>query len=185
MTIYFVTSNENKIREAESILGKKLKRANLDVPEVQSLDVEEVVTQKAKAAYKKVRHPVLVEDTGFYIHSLNNFPGALIKWLLKTIGNNGICDLLKNKKNRAVTVKTCYCLYDGKKARVFCGEKTGEIPNTPRGSTGFGWDPLFIPDNYKKSFAEMSSDEKNSISMRKIALEKVRGFLIRSAKRER
>lgn len=175
--MYFVTSNENKVREAEAILGRRLRRANIDIPEIQSLDVEEVVKAKARAAFGRIKRPVLVEDTGFYIPALNNFPGPLIKWLLKTIGNQGICNLLKEEKNRRVTVKTCFCLYNGKKFRIFSGEKTGTMPKNPEGTSGFGWDPIFIPDNYKKSFAEMSSEDKNLISMRKIALEKLRQFL--------
>jgi len=185
MPIYFVTSNKNKVREAEEILGKKLKNVKLDIPEIQSLNVEEVIKEKAKKAYCKIKNPVLLEDTGFYIESLNNFPGALIKWMLGTLGNQGICSILKDEKNRKVTVKTCFCLYNGRNFNIFTGSLKGTIPKTPKGETGFGWDPIFIPDGYEKSFAEMTSEEKNAISMRKIALEKLRQFLIAKARKRR
>ncbi|MDD5192636.1 MAG: RdgB/HAM1 family non-canonical purine NTP pyrophosphatase [Candidatus Nanoarchaeia archaeon] len=174
--IYFITSNENKVKEAEAILNKKLERINLDVEEIQALEVEEVVKHKAKKAYQIIKNTVLVEDTGFYIEAWNNFPGALIKWMLRSLGNKGICKALQDK-NRKVTVKTCYCLYDGKKFHIFIGQLKGKMPKKPRGKTNFGWDPIFIPENSKKTFAEMSAEEKNKISMRKLALEKLRKFL--------
>jgi XTP/dITP diphosphohydrolase len=183
MSIYFVTSNQNKVKEAESILKTKLNRVNLNIPEIQSLNVEEVVKDKAKRAYRKIKKPVLVEDTGFYIESLNNFPGALIKWVLGTIGNEGVCKLLKNEKNRKVVVKTCYCLYNGRNFHVFTGVLNGSLPQAPKGASNFGWDPVFVPIGHNKSFAEMTSDEKNAISMRRIALEKLRNFLRMQRKR--
>ena len=170
MAIYFVTSNENKLKEAEAILKRRINQINLEI------DVEKVVKDKARKAFKIIKKPVLVEDTAFCIEAWNNFPGALIKWMLKTIGNKGICKLQK-EKNRNIIVKTCYCLYNGKKFNIFIGELKGKIPLEPKGKTGFGWDPIFVPDGHKKSFAEMSREEKNQISMRKIALEKLRKFL--------
>lgn len=173
--IYFVTSNENKLKEAESILKRKLNQINLEVDEIQEIDVEKVVKDKAKRAYLKIRKPVLVEDTGFYISALNDFPGALIKWLLKTIGNEGICKIVN--KNRRIKAKTCFCLYNEKHYHIFTGELEGTLARKPLGETGFGWDPIFIPKGSKKSFAQLSKEEKNKISMRFLALEKLKNFL--------
>ena len=177
METYFVTSSEDKVREAESILGVKLKRANLDLKEIQSLSVEEVATDKAKRAFDIIRKPVIVEDTGLYIEALNGFPGALIKWVLKTIGNEGLCKLVG--ENRKALAKTCICFFDGKKLQSFIGELEGIIAEKPRGERGFGWDPIFIPKGYDKTFAELSEEEKNNISMRKIAFLKLKEFLLR------
>lgn len=177
MPIYFITSNENKVKEAEAILGRKLSKIALEIDEIQEIEVEKVVKDKARKAYLKTKNPVLVEDTAFYLEAWNGFPGALIKWLLKTVGNKGICKLMEKEKNRNVTAKTCFCLCDGKKFNIFTGELKGKIPAKPKGETGFGWDPIFIPQGYKKSFAEMSREEKNQISMRKLALEKLKKFL--------
>ncbi|MDP3027672.1 MAG: non-canonical purine NTP pyrophosphatase, partial [Nanoarchaeota archaeon] len=121
--------------------------------------------------------------TGLFIEAWNNFPGALIKWLLKTVGNKGICKMMENEKNRNVKAKTYFCLYNGKKYEVFAGEIKGKVPSKPKGKTNFSWDPIFIPNNFKKTFAEMSQEEKNAISMRKIALEKLRKFLTAQRKR--
>jgi XTP/dITP diphosphohydrolase len=177
MQIYFVTGNEDKLKEAEAILGRKLARIDLDIDEIQEIDLDRIVRCKASSAYEKIKKPVLVEDTGIFILSLNGFPGALIKWMLKSVGVEGICKLMKDEKNREVIAKTYFCLYNGKKHHIFTGQLKGKIAKKPQGEAGFGWDPIFIPEGYKKSFAQMKSEEKNKISMRKIALEKLKNFL--------
>ncbi|XOB42591.1 MAG: RdgB/HAM1 family non-canonical purine NTP pyrophosphatase [Candidatus Nealsonbacteria bacterium] len=176
MQLYFITSSENKIKEVEDILGFEVDKILLDINEIQTLKIEEVVKDKAKRAFEQVKKPVMVEDTGFYIEAWQGFPGALIKWILKTLGNEGLC-LAFQEKNRTVTAKTSICLYNGKEAKIFTGEIKGQIPEKPRGEGGFGWDPIFQPEGYNKTFAEMSQEEKDSMSMRKIALNKMKQFL--------
>jgi len=179
--LYFVTSNENKLREAENILQLKIQKIDLDIPEIQTLDVEEVVKDKACKAFEAVKKPVLVEDTGIYIKSWNGFPGALIKWVLKTIGNHGICRMLQNP-DRTAKAKTSVCIYNGKDFEIFSGEVEGKIAEEPKGASGFGWDPIFRPDGYDKTFAEIPKEEKNKISMRKIALMKMKEYLDKNQK---
>lgn len=181
MEIVFVTSNQNKVREAEQILGMKLESISADVPEIQAIQVREVVEDKAKAAYEKIRRPLIVEDTGLYIESLNGFPGALIKWFLKSVGNAGICNLLKGVSPRKAYAETCICFYDGKELKTFWGRIDGSITESPQGETRFGWDPIFIPEGYKKSFAELGAEEKNKISMRRKAFLGLKEFLNNSA----
>lgn len=176
MDLQFVTSNQSKIKEAENILKLKVNKVDIDIKEIQAIEVEEIVKDKANRAYNIVRKPVLVEDTGLYIESWNGFPGALIKWVLKTIGNQGLCKILK-EYDRKTTAKTCVCIYNGKDFHVFTGEINGETTKEPRGKSGFGWDSVFQPDGLNKTFAEMSQEEKDKISMRKIALLKMKEFL--------
>ena len=177
MSIYFVTSNENKFNEVKSILKTDLERKDIDLSEIQDIKQEKIIKHKARQAFLSLKKPVLIEDTGLFIKAWNGFPGALIKWFLKIVGNEGICKMMENEKVRNATAKTYFCLYNGKKYDVFVGEIKGKVPNKPKGKTNFGWDPIFIPDNFKKSFAEMSKEEKNAISMRAIALEKLKNFL--------
>jgi XTP/dITP diphosphohydrolase len=177
MEICFVTGNENKLKEAEAILGRKLARIDLDLEEIQDIEQDRIIRHKAKSAYEEIKKPVLVEDTGIFIPALNGFPGALVKWALKTIGNEGICKLMQGDKDRRVIAKTYFCFYDGGKYNIFMGQLDGKIPKEPQGESGFGWDPIFIPEGYKKSFAQMTAEEKNKISMRKLALEKLKNFL--------
>ncbi len=176
MQLYFVTSSENKVKEAEGILGFEVNKISLDINEIQTLEIEEVAEDKAKKAFEQVKKPVMVEDTGFYIEAWQGFPGALIKWILKTLDNKGLC-LVFQEKNRNVIAKTSICLYNGEEIKVFTGEIKGQIPEKPRGEGGFGWDPIFQPEGHNKTFAEMSQEEKDSMSMRKVALNKMKQFL--------
>ncbi len=176
MELYFVTSNTNKVREAERILKVKLKHISLDIEEIQTIHVEEVVKNKAHKAFDAVKKPVFVEDTGLYIKAWNGFPGALIKWLLKCLGNEGICKILGDYDRTAV-VRTCIGIYDGKTHQVFTGEVKGRIVKKPRGETNFGWDPIFMPDGYEKTYAELPPHIKDKISMRNLAFEKMKEFL--------
>lgn len=173
MTV-FVTGNPDKVREAERILGVSLKQVSLDLEEIQEIAVEPVVRKKVLQAYAILHEPVLVEDTGFHIHAWNRLPGALIKWFLKALGTEGICRLMQGEKDRTVTVVTFFGYYDGSEYHGFAGEVVGVIPQTPRGAGGFGWDPIFQPLGSDKTFAEMMPEEKDRVSMRRRALERLR-----------
>jgi non-canonical purine NTP pyrophosphatase (RdgB/HAM1 family) len=177
MDLIFVTSNENKLREASAILGRALQRRDLEMREIQSIEVRDVVEEKARAAFAAIGEPVLVEDTGLYIKSLKGFPGALIKWVLGSMGNEGICRLLPPGSDRSAYAETGLCVYDGSELRTFFGRAEGRIADSPRGETNFGWDPIFQPEGYDVTFAEMSADEKNGISMRARAFAKLREYL--------
>lgn len=174
----FVTGNQNKLKEFESILGIKLNHTDLDLDEIQSVDVEEVAVHKAKQAYELLKEPVIVEDTGLYFEELNGLPGALVKFFIKKLTLDQICSLVK--ENRKAAAITCIAYFDGKEAQVFKGEARGEIAKEPRGNTNFGWDPIFIPEGSNQTFAEISFEEKQYSSMRgkainrlKIAIDKI------------
>ncbi|MFA5086154.1 MAG: RdgB/HAM1 family non-canonical purine NTP pyrophosphatase [Candidatus Paceibacterota bacterium] len=171
----FVTGNHQKLKEFEEILGVKLNHSDLDLEEIQSISVEEVAGYKAKQAHDFLREPVIVEDTGLYFEGLNGLPGALIKHFVKKLSLDKICSLLgEDRKAKAVT---CICYFDGEEAKIFIGETEGEIADKPRGTNGFGWDPIFIPEGYEKTFAELSDEEKTSKFMRKEAIKKLKAFL--------
>jgi non-canonical purine NTP pyrophosphatase (RdgB/HAM1 family) len=164
---YFVTSNKNKIKEAEEILGIKLKHIDLDIQEIQSIDVEDIVKDKAVKAFNVIKKPVLVEDTGLFIKDWRGFPGALIKWVLKTMGIKEFSRLALNKKAVAACAA---CVSDGKKFIIAVGKVEGKIVR-PRGISGFGWDSIFQPKGYNKTFAQL---DKQKISHRRKALIKLR-----------
>lgn len=174
----FVSGNAGKAREVVAILGFSLERLEADVPEIQTLDVAEVVHEKALAAYALAGRPVLVEDTGLYISALNGLPGALVKWFLATVGPAGICAMLPPDAPRAATARTAVALHDGAEVLVLTGEVPGQITLAPRGENGFGWDPIFLPDGAPGTFAEMAQAEKNHYSMRRLALEQLRDRLL-------
>lgn len=172
--IVFVSGNAGKAREVEAILGASVERLPLDLPEIQALDVAEVVRHKAEAAFAIAGRSVLVEDTGLYVDALGGLPGALSKWFVRAVGPAGICAMLPAGAPRRATARTAVALCDEGGVEVFVGEVRGEITSAPAGAGGFGWDPIFRPTGAIRTFAEMAQDEKNRHSMRRAALELVR-----------
>ena len=169
--IVFATTNENKISEASEILRIEIIPKELKIDEVQTLDPIECVKKKAEAAYRAGKTPILVEDTSLFFDAWGQLPGVFIDYFMKSLGNEGILRVLSGEKNRSARAQTSLCYFDGKKAVVTKGEVKGKIATKIKGGQGFGWDPIFIPQGKNKTFAEMPSEEKNSLSMRKIALE--------------
>ena len=165
----FVTSSRAKLIEAERILGRHLIQHDLDLPEVQALDLETVIASKAQLACKVLGGaPVIVEDTGLFIDCWKGLPGALIRWFEETVGPAGICSMLEGFADRRARAQTMVAAYDGS-LEVFSGEVHGQIAHAPRGDQGFGWDTIFIPDGETRTFGEMTSEEKDLLSMRKKA----------------
>ena len=175
MTLYFITGNKGKLKEVQAIIPE-VEQIELDLPEIQELDAKKIIEEKLREAVKKHEGEFFCEDTSVYINCLGGLPGPLIKWFLKSIGDRGIWELVRDKKDRSARAVTCIGYSDGKKIEFFEGEIKGEICE-PKGSEGFGWDKIFQPSGYEKSLGEMSREEKNKISMRKIALEKLRSYL--------
>lgn len=170
----FVTGNHQKLKEFEEILGIKLNHSDLDLDEIQSIEVEEVAEHKARQAYELLKEPVIVEDTGLYFEELNGLPGAFIKFFVKKLTLERIASLIKeNRKARAVT---CIAYFDGEELKTFIGETKGEVVEGPKGENGFGWDPIFIPEGYERTFAELTDEEKTSRFMRKEAIKKLKDF---------
>jgi|SRR3989344_3268414 len=177
MDIYLITGNKNKLREAEQILGVRLKNVDLDLDEIQELDPDKIAEHKAKQAWEQVKKPLFVWDQSLYIHCLNDFPGPLIKWFWATVTPEKICLIANFFEDYKIYTKTTLAYYNGKEIKHFHGVVQGTIPVQPRGTNGFSWDPIFIPEGHDKTFAEMTAEEKNGISMHKLALEKLRDYL--------
>lgn len=175
--LHFVTSNAGKAEEAKAILGISVKIVSLDIPEIQSFDLEEIVRQKAAKAFELVGQPLFVEDTGLFVDAWNGFPGPFVKYLKDVVGNEGMLKMLEMESNRKATAKAALAFYDGRELRVFLGEIEGKIVRKARGQS-WGWDPLFVPEGSEKTYAELSGAEKNKISHRRKALEKLKQFLL-------
>ncbi|HRZ95497.1 MAG TPA: RdgB/HAM1 family non-canonical purine NTP pyrophosphatase [Candidatus Moranbacteria bacterium] len=176
--ILFITGNTKKAEEVKAITGLDVSARNLDIPEIQSLDVEEVAKAKALSAFEITNSPVIVDDTGMSIDSLNGLPGALVAWFLDNLKPEGILKILANEENRKASVCTCIAYADQNGVFVFTGTVNGRVSKSLMGENGFGYDPIFIPDGSDKTYAEMTADEKNEISMRKIALLKFKDFIM-------
>lgn len=177
MEITFITGNAGKAKYLADYFHLPIDHLKLDLAEIQSLDLHAIVEDKAKRAYDLIKTPVLVEDVSLTFMALKKLPGPLIKWFLETLGNDGLCRLLDGAHDRNARAEVEFAICDANGVHTFNGSGEGVIADKPRGETNFGWDPIFIPKGYSKTWAEMTADEKHETSMRKIALEKVSAFL--------
>jgi len=165
----FVTSNANKLREAAEILGLDLDRADVDVPEIQSLDFGEVVAAKALAAHEALgspSYPVIVDDSGLAVGAWGGFPGPLTRWLMKSVGNAGLLRMLAAEEDRSALAVCAVAVADASgSVRIFRGVVEGDISHEPRGEGGFGFDPIFVPEGGTRTYSEMG-EQKNTDSHR-------------------
>jgi non-canonical purine NTP pyrophosphatase (RdgB/HAM1 family) len=170
LPLVFVTSRAEKAQEAER-LGFRIERLDLDLPEPQALDPSEIVEEKARAAYRMLSRPVLVEDSGLSIRAWGGFPGALVKWLERSAGVGALARMLDGFPDRGATAVCAIAFCDGAEVMAARGESHGSIAPAPRGGEGFGWDVLFVPEGSDRTFAEMAGAEKDRVSHRRRAWE--------------
>ena len=168
--LLFVSSNVHKYHESKKILdsfGINAEFFKCDLEEIQSDSFLDIASKKAKDAFSICKKPLIIEDDGLLIDSLNGFPGPYSSYIFRTIGNKGILDLVtKNRQAKFISVIT-YC--DKKKLKSFYAKLDGTISKIQKGSD-WGYDPIFIPKNSTKTFAE--SLNKNKLSHRYKALKK-------------
>ena len=164
--ILFITSNKAKFEWAERRLRKfgiQVEQHPLDIPEPREFEIETVAIAKAISAMKQVKSPFIVEDSGFQVRALSNFPGSYMKLVQETIGAKGICSLMKGKKDRLVHFKSVLTYADkNRKIHLFTWDDVGKIPDTPKGNNLKGWSEfmqIFIPKGYKKTLAELDRKE--------------------------
>jgi non-canonical purine NTP pyrophosphatase (RdgB/HAM1 family) len=173
MTLYFITGNKNKLAEIKALIPE-VEQIQLDLHEIQEMDAHKIIREKIKEAFAHKKGRFIVEDTSLYIDKLKGLPGPLVKWFEETIGIQGIADLATGSKTAA---KTLIGYAESPTAiHFFEGELSGKIVQ-PRGANGFGWDKIFQPEGHNKTLAEMTAEEKNQISMRRMALNKLKEFL--------
>jgi len=176
MKVVFVTGNKGKFEEAKQIIPD-LEQQDIDLVEIQSIDSKEIVAHKIEEARKVIQGSLVVEDNSLSLESLGGLPGPLIKWFMKTIGIDGLVKITELSGNTKATASVIIGLSreDGA-TEFFVGSIDGGIVK-PRGENGFGWDSIFQPNGWQKTFGEMTREEKNEISMRKIAFQKLKDYL--------
>jgi len=173
MNLYFITGNKNKFDEVKSILPN-VEQLDIDLPEIQDIDARVIIKAKLLEALKHKDGEFIVEDTSLYLDCIGGLPGPLIKWFMKTIGNEGMYNLVEKLGNKKAEAKTIIgYAKTSDEIHYFEGCIEGEIV-LPRGDFGFGWDPIFKPNEFNKSFAELTQEEKNNISMRRVAVNKLK-----------
>jgi len=178
--IFFATNNINKFNEARVLLadyGISVGMLRVKSLEIQSESLEEIAKTSVTEAFKRCHLPLIVEDAGLFIKALNGFPGPYASYVYKTIGNKGVLKLMENVEDREAKFQSAIAYYaEGLKLPIcFKGEAVGEVTKVERkgkGKSGFGFDPIFKPVGSDKTFAEMTTAEKNRYSHRAKALRK-------------
>ena len=177
MKYVFITGNANKARYVAQWLGEAVQHHKLDLDELQTFDLHQLVEHKARQAYDLLKKPVLIEDAQLSFTALGRLPGPFIKWFIEELDYPGLIKLLDGYDDRSAHGVCCYALFDGKTMRFFEGEMHGTIAKEPRGSGGFGFDLIFINDGYTITRAEMSEEDYARTSYRKLALDKLVDYL--------
>lgn len=184
----FATNNPHKIEEISKILGGQFKIQSLkeigcdqDLPENQDT-LEGNSLEKAKFIYHTYKQPCFADDTGLELDALNGKPGVLSARYAgeKKNSDDNIDLLLKNLKgitDRSARFRTVITLINSKGTKQFVGIVEGHIMYERRGTKGFGYDSIFVPEGYNKTFAELSMEEKNRISHRGMAFKKLVQYL--------
>ncbi len=175
--LLFITGNQGKADQLAMWLGHPVAHRKLDLDEIQSLDSRKVVEHKVTQAYELAKQPVLVEDIALTFTAMGRLPGTLIKWFLEELGLDGLCRLAEGLEHRAVRAEITYALHDGKQIHYFHAAVDGTVADKPRGTHGFGWNAIFIPDGNTKTYAEMTDDEVRPFSVRAQAIDKLKAFL--------
>jgi len=177
--LFFASSNEHKFQEAERILANLGMQINLfktTLEEIQSNNLNDIAEKKAINAYDLIQKPVIIEDDGLFINSLDGFPGPYSSYVYDTIGNKGIMNLLENSEIRDAKFVSiiAYCDNDYG-VKLFESSIPGKISSVIE-KGGWGYDPIFIPDGESKTYANVS--DKDKFSHRAAALTKFSNWFL-------
>jgi len=191
MEFIFATGNAHKLSEVTSILPDRINLLSLkevgykkEIPEPYQT-IEENAIHKAKVIYECYEKNCFAEDTGLEVEALNGDPGVYSARYAgeDCVAENNMNLLLANLegvKNRKARFKTISALIVDGEIHTFEGIVEGQILGNKRGKNGFGYDPIFMPNGYSKSYAEMENDIKNKISHRSLSINKLCNFIIRN-----
>ncbi len=160
-TVTFITSNQHKADALARVLDLPLAHRAVDLTEIQSTSLEEIVEHKVRQAYMVAKCPVLVEDVALEFTALGGLPGPFIKFFVEAPnGLEHLCRMLDGFDDRSAVAACVFGYYDGEQIKLFRAELGGVIAKHPAGNGGFGWDKIFCPDGYEgKTRAELTPDE--------------------------
>ncbi len=186
--LVFATNNRHKLDEVGEVLKGHLEILSLkeidcfdDIPETADT-LEGNALLKAEHIYNKYGYDCFADDTGLEVEALNGRPGVYSARYAGEDQNSErniarLLEELKDKENRKARFRTVVALIEEGKVSYFEGKIEGRIIDTPRGTTGFGYDPVFVPDGYSQTFAELGSGVKNKISHRALAIQALIKYL--------
>lgn len=174
--VVFITGNQKKADYLAKYLGHPVEHQKVDLDEIQSLDLREIIEHKVKQAYEIVKAPVLVEDVSLEFKALGRLPGTFIKFFVTEMEPETLCRLVDGMDRSAIG-RVMFGYYDGEDFQVFEGELPGSIAEHPAGDNGFGWDRIFIPEGYDITRAELDDEEYEKVYRIIRPLEKIKEFL--------
>jgi XTP/dITP diphosphohydrolase len=179
----FLTGNTHKFQEVKkyiesSGLDAVITQKNLPLTEIQSDSIEKVAIYKVQSAADLLNSNCFVEDAGFFIDYLKDFPGVFSSYVKDMIGNEGILKLMQDVEVRKASFRSVIALFLEGNVYTFHGRVDGSVSYKIRGMQGFGYDPIFIPNGSDKTFAEIPMELKNSMSHRIKALKAMCDFLL-------
>jgi XTP/dITP diphosphohydrolase len=178
----FLTRNEGKFGELRELIDSskyELLQDSSEINELQTENMNLLIRDKVLKAFKKIRRPLIVDHTGLQFNLLNGFHAWFTSVFYDKLKPEGIAKIIGHSLDRKVTAITLIGYCDGKSIYSFEGRLSGLVAEEPRGTEGFQWDTVFIPDGYDKTFAELGNQKKNEISMRRLAFNQLTAFLER------
>lgn len=174
--VVFVTGNPRKVDYLARYLGHPIEHANVELDEIQALDFTEVVRHKVRQAYERIGRPVLVEDSGIEFSALGKLPGPFTRWFIDELTLAGLCRLVDGK-DRSAVARCVFGFYDGTNERYFEGALPGRVADEPKGTGGFGFDPILVPDGYDMTRAELPPEDDRATYLKMKPFERVKDFL--------
>lgn len=157
--VTFLTGNQHKADYFSRQMGVPIPHQKIELEEIQSLDLHEIVKHKLLQAFEVVKAPVLVEDVSLEYTALNGLPGPFIRWFTDVGSPEACCRMLDGYSDRSATIYCTFGYYDGKRMEFFDSSMPGKISEKPAGENGFGFDSFFIMDGHTETRAEMPQDE--------------------------
>ena len=172
----FVTGNPAKAEYAAKYLGVLVRHRKLDLYEIQSLNLREIVEHKARQAFAIVGSPVVVEDVSLEFSALGKLPGPFIRFFLDELSFETMCSLLDGKPRDAMA-RCVLAYFDGEKLECFDGELPGRVAEAPAAEGGYGWDRIFVPEGYDVTRAELGEEDDQKTYLRLKPFKALKSFV--------
>ena len=174
--VTFITGNPQKAEYVSRYLGFDVAHQKVELDEIQSLDLREIVHHKLQQAYAEVGAPVLVEDVSLEFDALGRLPGPFIKWFVDEMDMQDIANMVP-ANNRTARARCVFGFYDGEEEQFFEGVLEGSVATTPAGDGGYGYDKIFIPEGYSVTRAQMNEADDKATYLKTKPFEQVHDFL--------
>ena len=157
--VTFITWNQGKADYLSKYLGYPIEHLKLDLDEIQSMDLKEIVTHKVYQAYEKIKTPVIVEDGSLEFLALWWLPWPFIKFFIDNTSFEVICSMINEKLTRKAIARIMIGYFDGTELKLFESNLNWEIPRIPAWEKGYGWDKIFIPEWYDVTRASLNEKD--------------------------